>query len=274
MKWLKIITVVLVAVSTDASAQLKIPYSSMSGYQWPVFIAEQRGLFTNNKLDVRLVYTEGAGLAVQAVLSGDAPLASLAPAIAILAWTKGTDLVLVAGGIDRVLNSLMVSPKIKRPEDLRGKTVGISRFGTLSEWVLAEALKLHNMRVGQDVIALQLGGLAERVAALTSGRIEGAILNVAEEFQVSKLGYHSVIDMKRLPPYPGQGIVTSRRFIKTDRESVKGFLKAYVDGIKILKTDKQFSMSVLERRLKIHDREILSKTHDIFQEAFDAVRRV
>ena len=114
-------------------ANLKIPYVSISGFQAPLYIGERAGLFKKNQLEAQLIYMPGGSLIVQTLLSNEVGVASLAPPSAVSAWVKGAELSLVAGGIERALNVLMVNPKIKRVEDLKGKRVAISRFGSLSD---------------------------------------------------------------------------------------------------------------------------------------------
>jgi len=251
---------------------LRVPYVSISGFQAPLWLGERAGAFKRNQLDVQLIYMPGGSLIIQTLLSGDVALASLAPPSAIAAWTKGADLVLVAGGIERALNVLMASPKIRRPEDLKGKRIAISRFGSLSDVSLRDALAFYKLRPNQDVAIAQMGGLGERMIALTSGAVDAAILNVDQVYQAEKLGYEVLIDLRKLPlNYPTQGIVTSREFLRNQRSAVKRFLRVYIEGIKILKTDRALSMDTLARYIKTNDREVLSKTYDVYRDAWEPV---
>jgi NitT/TauT family transport system substrate-binding protein len=260
-------------VAVVAKAQtLKIPYVSISGFQAPLYLGERAGLFKKNQLEAQLIYMPGGSLIVQTLLSNEVGVASLAPPSAVAAWVKGAELALVAGGIERALNVLMVNPKIKRVEDLKGKRVAISRFGSLSDVSLRDALAFYNLRPNQDVVVAQTGGLGERMVALTSGTVDGAILNVDQVFQAEKLGFQVLIDLRKLPlTYSTQGIVVSKDFLRTQRSTVKRFLKVYIEGIKIFKADKEFSMETLGRYIKTSDREILSKTYDVYREAWESV---
>jgi NitT/TauT family transport system substrate-binding protein len=260
-------------VAVIAKAQtLKIPYVSISGFQAPLYLGERAGLFKKNQLDAQLIYMPGGSLIVQTLLSNEVGVASLAPPSAVAAWVKGAELALVAGGIERALNVLMVNSKIKRVEDLKGKRVAISRFGSLSDVSLRDALAFYNLRSNQDVLVAQMGGLGERMVALTSGTVDGAILNVDQVFQAEKLGFQVLIDLRKLPlTYSTQGIVVSKDFLRAQRSTVKRFLKVYIEGIKIFKTDKEFSMETLGRYIKTSDREILSKTYDVYREAWESV---
>jgi len=261
------------AVIGIAAAQtLKVPYVSISGFQAPLYLGERAGLFKKNQLEAQLIYMPGGSLIVQTLLSNEVGVASLAPPSAVAAWVKGAELAIVAGGIERALNVLMVNPKVKRVEDLKGKRVAISRFGSLSDVSLRDALAFYKLRPNQDVVVAQMGGLGERMVALTSGAVDGAILNVDQVFQAEKLGFQVLIDLRKLPlTYSTQGIVVSKDFLRAQRSTVKRFLKVYIEGIKIFKTDKEFSMETLGRYIKTTDREILSKTYDVYRDAWESV---
>ena len=160
--------VVLICLPALVSAQaIKVPYVSISGFQAPLYIGERAGLFKKNQLDAQLIYMPGGSLIVQTLLSGEVGIASLAPPSAVSAWARGAELAIVAGGIERALNVLMVNPRIKRVDDLRGKRVAISRFGSLSDVSLRDALAYHKLKP-QDISIAQMGGLGERMVALTA----------------------------------------------------------------------------------------------------------
>lgn len=275
LKWsIRVLFALLMFFLHDVAAAqtLKIPYVSISGFQAPLYLGERAGLFKKNQLEAQLIYMPGGSLIVQTLLSNEVGVASLAPPSAVAAWVKGAELSLVAGGIERALNVLMVNPKIKKVEDLKGKRVAISRFGSLSDVSLRDALAFHKLRANQDVVVAQIGGLGERMVALTSGVVDGAILNVDQVFQAEKLGFQILIDLRKLPlTYSTQGIVVSNNFLRSQRSVVKRLLRVYVEGIKIFKTDKEYSMDTLARYIKTSDREILSKTYDVYRDAWESV---
>ncbi len=261
--------------ANSAAAQtIKVPYVSISGFQAPLYLGERAGLFKKNQLDAQLIYMPGGSLIVQTLLSGDVGVASLAPPSAVSAWAKGAELAIVAGGIERALNVLMVNPKIRKVDDLKGKRVAISRFGSLSDVSLRDALVYYKLRT-QDISIVQMGGLGERMVALTSGIVDGAILNVDQVYQAEKLGFQVLIDMRQLPlTYSTQGIVVSREFLRSQRDVVKRFLRVYIEGIKIFKADKQLSIETLGRYIKTSDREVLAKTYDFYREAWESLPTV
>ena len=267
------IAVLMFAVSASAQT-IKVPYVSISGFQAPLYLGERAGLFKKNQLEAQLIYMPGGSLIVQTLLSGDVGVASLAPPSAVSAWAKGAELAIVAGGIERALNVLMVNPKIKKVDEIKGKRVAISRFGSLSDVSLRDALAYHKLKT-QDISIAQMGGLGERMAALTSGIVDGAILNVDQVYQAEKLGFQVLIDMRKLPlTYSTQGIVVSREFLRAQRSVVKRFLKVYIEGIKIFKTDKELSIETLGRYIMTSDREVLAKTYEFYREAWESLPTV
>lgn len=268
------VAVFLFLVEFSAAQTIKVPYVSISGFQAPLYLGERAGLFKKNQLDAQLIYMPGGSLIVQTLLSGDVGVGSLAPPSAVSTWAKGAELAIVAGGIERALNVLMVNPKIKRVDDLKGKRVAISRFGSLSDVSLRDALAHHKLR-GQDISIAQMGGLGERMVALTAGVVDGAILNVDQVYQAEKLGFHVLIDMGKLPlNYSTQGIVVSRDFLRGQRAVVKRFLKVYIEGIKIFKSDRELSIATLGRYIKTNDREVLAKTYDFYRDAWESLPTV
>ena len=267
------IAALMSAVSATAQT-IKVPNVSISGFQAPLYLGERAGLFKKNQLEAQLIYMPGGSLIVQTLLSGDVGVASLAPPSAVSAWAKGAELAIVAGGIERALNVLMVNPKIKKVDELKGKRVAISRFGSLSDVSLRDALAHHKFRI-QEISIAQMGGLGERMAALISGVVDGAILNVDQLYQAEKLGFQVLIDMRKLPlTYSTQGIVVSREFLRAQRSVVKRFLKVYIEGIKIFKTNKELSIETLGRYIKTSDREVLAKTYEFYREAWESLPTV
>ena len=150
--------------------------------------------------------------------------------------------------------------RIKSPADLKNKKIGVSRYGSLTDMALREALRHYNLNPDKDVTILQTGGEATRFAALTTGAIDGAMLSGDKLVQAEKLGYHVTIDLSKLPIYyPVNGVIASKKFLASNRDAARGFLRAWVEGIKAFKTDKELSIKVLAKYLKIQDRDDLGE---------------
>ena len=270
---MKITLLATMLVSTSVFGQpLKVPFVSISPNPAPLWIAKEAGLFKKNNLDVELIYIPGGTVIIQAMLSGEVRLANMAPPAAITAWAKGADLALVGTSVNRLLETVVTSSAVKRPEDLKGKKIGVSRYGSLTDVILREALRHYKMNPEKDVIILQTGGEGPRLAALRGGSIDGAMLSGDQRFQAEKMGFHVLIDFSQLPiDYPINGMVARRDFIRTQKDSLKRFLKAWLEGIKIFKTDKDFTLRVLRKYLRVEDSEILDKSYEQYKPVFESI---
>jgi NitT/TauT family transport system substrate-binding protein len=251
---------------------LRVPYVSLSPTAGPLWIAYEAGLFKRNNVNTELLYIPGGSTIIQAIISGDVKIANMAPPSAIGAWAKGFDLVLIASGVDQLLETVVTGPAIKSPADLRNKKIGVSRYGSLTDMALREALRQFKLNPDKDVTILQTGGEATRFAALTTGAIDGAMLSGDKLVQAEKLGYHVTIDLSKLPIYyPVNGVIASKKFLAGNRDVAKGFLRSWVEAIKVFKTDKEFSIKVLAKYLKIQDREILEKSYEIYRPVYKKI---
>ena len=257
-------------VQPTAQAQpLKVPYVSLSPTAGPLWIAYDAGLFKKNNLTVELLYIPGGSVIIQSIMSGDVKVANMAPPSAIGAWAKGADLALIASGVDQLLETVVTGPNIKRPADLKDKKIGVSRYGSLTDMALREALRHYKLVPDKDVTILQTGGEATRFAALTSGAIDGAMLSGDKKVLAEKMGFHVTIDLSELPIYyPVNGVIASKKYLAASRDSARNFLRSWVEGIKIFKTDKELSLKILGKYLKINDREILEKSYEIYRPVY------
>jgi len=256
-----------------AQAQtLRVPYVSLSPTAGPLWIAYEAGFFKKNNISAELLYIPGGSTIIQAIISGDVRIANMAPPSAIGAWAKGFDLSLIASGVDQLLETVVTGPTIKSIADLKNKKIGVSRYGSLTDLALREALRHYKLNPDKDVTILQTGGEATRFAALTSGAIDGAMLSGDKKVQAEKMGFHVAIDLSQLPIYyPVNGVITSKKFVAGNRESARNFLKSWVEGIKAFKTDKELSIKVLAKYLKIDDRDILEKSYEIYRPVYKAI---
>jgi NitT/TauT family transport system substrate-binding protein len=251
---------------------LKVPYVSISPTNGPLWIAKETDLFKKYNIEAQLIYIPGGTVIIQSMLAGEANVANMAPPAALAAWVRGADLAVVASGVNRLLETVVTSAQIKSPQELKGKRIGISRYGSLTDAALREALRHYNLTPDKDVTIVQAGGEGERLAALRAKAIDGAMLSGDQRFQAEKLGFHVVIDLSKLPiEYPNNGIVVRKEFARTNRDGVKRFLKAWVEGTKVFKTDREVSLRVLGKYLKTKDQEILATSYEPYPPVFERV---
>jgi NitT/TauT family transport system substrate-binding protein len=270
-----ILCVLGLAAPTFSAEKIRVLDSSGSALQAPFMIAREAKLLEKNGLDIEFVLVAGGSIIVPILLSGDAEVASLAPSPAILAWhSKGADLVLVAGGVDKVIQALVTRPELSTVIDLKGKKIGVSRIGSLSDISFREVLK-KNKLTDKDVTFVQMGLSTDRILALQKGLLDATMLNHDQVLTTSKIGLKTLVDLRNEDiNFPSQGLVTTKKFLSSNRDTVKRLLRSYIEGIKILKANKELSMAALSKHLRISDREILAGTYDIYSAVFSNPPRV
>ena len=211
----KLIGFLVISLYLSAAAahgqSLKVPYVSLSSTACPLWIAHEAGYFKKNNVNAELLYIPGGSLIVQSIMSGDVHVANMAPPAAIAAWARGAGLTLIASGVDQLLENVVTTPKITKPADLKGKKVGVGRYGSLTDMTLRAALRHYKLVPDKDVIIVQTGGEETRFAALKSEAVDGAMLSGDKKVMAEQLGFHVTIDLSQLPIYyPVNGIIAAK----------------------------------------------------------------
>ncbi len=230
-------------------------------YPW---IAEEAGLFKKYDLEIPLVFVTPGAPAVAAILSGDSEVAVIGAASITRPFVQGNKDPVIIGGIKSLLtHSIVAKPDIKRPEQLKGKRIGVSRIGSNPHYFAVQALR-HFGIDSREVSYIQTGGAPETLAALVAQGIDAAVLTVPTDAQALKLGYHYVIYGPDLKIAYAATTFTTRRSIVAKREPVIGrFMRAMAESAKIVHTDKEYTYKVLGKYLRIEDRKLLEASYNV-----------
>lgn len=243
--------------------KLTIAYSSMSGNMAPMWITHERGFFRKYGLDVQLVFIESGSTTVQSLVSGDVALAQMAGAGAIQSRLRGSDVVIIAGVINTLTFKFYVDRNIKQPEDLKGKTIAVTRYGSSTDFAARYALERYGLLPEKDVTILQAGNMPAMIASLESGKIQGAMLSSPFTLTAKKLGFPVLADLQMLGlEYQHTGLATTRALIKSRPDLVRNVMKAYVEGIHYYKTQRADSLAILAKYLKTSDTEVLTEVYE------------
>jgi NitT/TauT family transport system substrate-binding protein len=245
--------------------------TSISASNWIPWIAKEAKIYEKNGLDVELVLLRGSGQTSAALLGGSLFAAPVALPTVMLADLGGADLVNVAHTVPGVQSKLLVKEEIKRPEDLKGKRIATSSLGSLGDFLFRYILRKHGLDPSRDVTWLSVGTPPERLQALVSGAIDAADLSYPSDAQGRRLGYRTLFDARKEVVYPSMSVVTRRKSIQEDRETVMRLVRSHVEGIAYLKTHKDFSLKVLGKYLRTSDRELLEGSYDIYKQDFISV---
>jgi NitT/TauT family transport system substrate-binding protein len=249
--------------SAQEGRRLRAGYASLSGNITPLWAAREAGLFRKYGLDVDLIAFPSGTEGMAAMIAGEIEFLAIAGSTTASAAIGGGDVTCVALINDRLLTSLVVAPSIQKPEDLKGKSVGISRFGTSIDTAARIAIQHYGLEPVKDVSLVQVGAVSSAVAALRGGRIQAAVLSYPAIIHARREGFRELLDIASLgTPYAANGMTVRRSFLQQRRDVAVNYLKAFLEAIARVKKDKPFAVDVMGKYLRINDREILGETYD------------
>jgi NitT/TauT family transport system substrate-binding protein len=228
------------------------------------WVAQEAGLFKKYNLDFNLVFISSSSIVTAALLGGDTEMTVTGGIGNVAAYVKGSTDVVFIGGVKNVMTQTLVAGgNIKKPEDLKGKRIGVSRIGGNSHYFTVQALRRYNMEPNRDYSFLQTGGDPEALAALLSGSLEVANLTPPTDAQAIAKGYHYVVygpDLKI--PYTATAFVTKRSVTAKRPAMVANFMRAMAEASKIVHTDREFFYKVLGKYLRLSDRSVLDSAYN------------
>ena len=251
--WCFHFALILILPGSAQAFKLRIGYVGLNVPQSILFVTKEAGLLDKNGIEPELIFFSGGSAGVAAMLAGDVPIAqSVGPEI-VHAALSGADIVAVAVAVPRVTMAVVTGKEITKPEQLKGKRIAVSRFGSLSDGALRLALEKAGLKQG-EVTILQLGSTPSRVAALQSGQIGATIVTMDFAIQAKKLGFNVLLDLAKLGiVLPQTGISTTRAYIRQQPEVVRRVVRAYVEGIHYFVTHEKESINTITRHLRLSD---------------------
>jgi NitT/TauT family transport system substrate-binding protein len=224
----------------------------------PLWIAREKGFFRDEGVEAEITYIQGNIRGVQSLLAGDVQVGIAGSAGPISARAAGEDTIIVAVPMNRLDYTFVARQPVKNLSDLNGKKIGIGSVGGSDE--VATRIALEHMGVDPaKVTKLQIGGSAERLAALRSGSIDAANIGGAT-FIGSGAGLHKVIDLTELGvEFPFTAIFTTRRYAQANREAVLAMIRGYMRGVRFFQQNKEESITITARNLRMTNRELLER---------------
>ena len=242
--------------------RINVGYSAISGDAMPAWVAKDAGIFEKNGLDVQLVFFTGGTTAVMALVSADTPIAQLAGPAVVHSVIAGSDATLIAGGVTSLNYYLLSRAEIKTPEQLKGGTVAISRFGSASDFIARFALSKIGLTPGKDVTLVQIGSTTARVDATLTGRVQATVVNPPASIIAEKRGMNILADLPKLGlVYQHTTAATTKKYIREHRDVVMRYVKSQLEAVHLIYTDKEASLRALSRYIGRNlDREVLEKT--------------
>jgi NitT/TauT family transport system substrate-binding protein len=234
-----------------------------------IFVTKEGRLFEKYGLDAEVITVMGSGIGSKALISGNLDIIPIATPTVIAANLAGADMAILAHTMPAVVHALMVRPEIKKPEDLKGKKIGVSSLGSLTDFLVRSIAKKKGLNPDRDITLVTTGGSdTERVMALKAGAVEATAVSHPGYGLARKMGYSMLWDSAKELNYPWMEITTRRAAIKSDRELITNYMKAHLEGIALFKTNRDFGIKVIKKYLKTSDDDLVNESYDIFSKMF------
>lgn len=273
MTCLSFVLIALLAIGslphpTHAAAleKINVSYGAISGSMAQTWVAKEAKLFEKYGLDVNLVYISGGPRSIMSLIGGSVQFVNHSGMPALEAYQRGADTALIASPLNQLEHSLVVQKNIASTEQLRGKVLGMSTAGSLTDILLREGLRLNGIPE-KEVTILPVGDLGARLNGLQTGRINGAIIAGIQTLTANKMGFRTLIDYSKLPiEIAGSGILARRSYLTKNPDTTLRFLKAWIEGLYLFKAKPDFAVIVLKKYVASQDNEVLTTIYNLYKE--------
>jgi len=264
----------LMSASAPAADKLIVDYGGLSGFQSTVWVAKDLKIFDKHGLDVDVIMINGSARSVAALLGGSTQFATGSATGPLVAAARGADIRVIAASYNKFPYAFIVKPEIRTPKDLRGKKVNILNFGGSNDLALQLALKEWGLKLA-DIQVLIGGDAPTRLASLMTGRTDATILSPPHLTKAVQAGYRVLADMGEMSANFTQSSLYARgSFLRQDRDRAKRFVRAYSEAVHTIKNDREKTLKVFAKRMRIDDAETLNTTYNYFAPRFSAPPRV
>ena len=241
--------------------KVPFPFSPIGLNCLPWFVAKQARLSEKYGIELDPIFIGASSALFQSMLSGAAEMSGSGGPAIIANILSGGDIIHVTAMVPRFTQSVMVKPEIKRPEDMAGKKIGVSRLGTVTHFALQTAIDGYGVK---NVTILQMGGQPEAFAGLARGSVDGAVFSPPYNFQLKKQGYNELVspnDLKKFTDFITNGIVARRSVVEKDKDTVIRVIKVTAEAIKLIQRDKEYTKKVIMKWMPMKDPDLLEQAY-------------
>ena len=253
---LGLLSVLLLFAEVSVAKTLRVASGGFSPAHAPLWAAVDTKIFQKYGLDVEYIAITGGTPAMQALLAGDLQVLFSTGALVVNANLQGADLKIIAGGINFFPSKLVSRPEIKIPGDLKDKSLGISRFGSASDYALRAALEKLGVNPKQ-VKMVQVGASMARLAALRGGSLQAALLNEPlASVAIKNFGMAALIDLADAGfPFPYNSFIVKRTYLEANHDDITNFMKAVIEALYVLKKEPALAVKLIEKYYRLEAQE-------------------
>ena len=260
-----VLGIVLLASASWGAERIRIGYSSISGSYIGLWVAHDAGLFAKEGLEDQIILIPSGSQLAQVVVAGEVDIAALNGSSAMAAALQGADIKVIGNTTNKLIFSIYVRPEIKNVEGLKGKKIGVTRFGSATDISARYALRKYNLDPQKDVTILQMGAMSSIMGGLQGGSIEAGLVSPPTQFMVDKLGFKELVSITDMDlAFPNPSLIVQGGIMKRKPELVDKFMRAYARSIHRARTDRELTFKSVARYTKIEDPFLLQKAYDLY----------
>jgi len=257
--------VLLVAPFSWGAERIRIGYSSISGSYIGIWVAHDAGLFAREGLEDQIILIPSGSQLAQVTVAGEVEVGSFNGSSAMAAALSGADVKIIGNTVNKMIFSIYARPEIKTVEGLKGKRLGVTRFGSSTDISARYALRKHNLQPEKDVTILQMGAISSIMGGLQGGSIEAGVVSPPTLFAVDKLGFKELINITDMDlAFPNPALIVQGGILRNRPEIVDRFMRAYARGMHRARTDKELTMKSIARYSQVADPVFLQKAYDLY----------
>ena len=250
------------AAQNKPLSKLVVGYGSTDGGVAVLGFAKETKLFEKYGLDVVLVGMGTGSVSLRALIAKDLEISSLSGSGLVQAALQGADTVLIAALINGFIFKVFAATEISSPAQLKGKKLGVSRYGATSDFAVRLALKKWGLNPDRDVSILQIGTSQDTVRAMQTKMLDAGVMSGTSSLIARKAGFHELGDLADLGlHYPTSAMGTTKSYLQKNEGLVKEFMLAYIEAIHDFKRNKEAALTVLKKYTRNDDREVLEDAY-------------
>jgi NitT/TauT family transport system substrate-binding protein len=262
---LALLFIAALCVPSYAADRVRVAYSSISAAYTGIWVAREAGFFAKEGLEDQIIFIPSATQLAQVLVAGDVDIASLGGGPVMAASLSGADLKVIGNNVNKLIFSIHAKPEVKSLEDLRGKRIAVSRFGSSADIAARAALRKLNMDPAKDVNLMQLGTMANMFGALKSGGVEASVVSPPTQFLSEKMGFKEIFSITDMDlAYPNPSMAVPGDLIRKKPDLIDRFMRAYVRAMQRARMDKDGTIKTLAKYTTITDAEILNRAYDFY----------
>ena len=260
-----LLLILFAAAPAKTAERIRIGYSSISGSYIGIWVGHDAGLFAKEGLDDQTILIPSGSQLAQVTVAGEVEIGAMNGSSAMAAALQGADIKIIGNTTNKMIFSIYARPDIKGVEGLKGKKIGISRFGSSTDISARFALKKHGLDPAKDVTIVQMGAMSSIMGGLQGGAIEAGLVSPPTLFAVEKMGFKEIVSITDMDlPFPNPSLVVQGGIIRNRPDTIDRFMRAYARGIARARSDREFTYKSLAKYTKIEDPAVLAKAYDLY----------